>query len=448
MTDVALGVVYLIVTISLLVLAHEGGHYAAARLCRMRVEDFSLFFGPILARLGRRGDTLFHIRAVPFGGFVKIAGMEPEDVSGGMPVLRALASAGAGGTDRLNEAIRKLGRDTMNRINEANVGPGVRAAILEAIGPDSRLTPAGMVELSKLRNASDTTQDEAKLIELVLNAQTRADDEGLFSNKPLHQRAFVIFAGPFASLLFGFLVFCLMGITAGLPTRDSRTTNQVAEVVKGGEAARAGLRTGDYIVAIDGVPVRSGKQMVDTIHGRANKPTVLSVRRGSSTFEVTVTPKPKEFVEENGKKVTYGAIGIAANIELRRVGLLQSVTYGSLRTMDFLIQLVTILSDHRQVKESVGGPIAIGHMATQVQRLGLGPMMLVAAQFSLSLCVLNLLPVPVLDGGHLLLIAVEWIRRRKLSPREVYSAHAIGMGILAMLIIAVTYNDIARLVAG
>lgn len=448
MTDVALGIAYLIVTISLLVLAHEGGHYLAARLCRMRVEDFSLFFGPIVARLGRRGDTLFHIRAIPFGGFVRIAGMEPEDVSGGIPVLRALAEAGQAGTDRLDDAIRKLRRDTLTKVNEANVGADVRTAVLAAIGPDHRLTPEGIVELSKLRHAPGTAEDEKRFIELALNANERAGDAGLFSNKPIHQRAFVIFSGPLASLLFGFFVFCLMGVTVGLPTRDSRTTNQVIEVIKGGEADRIDMRTGDYIVAIDGVAITSGKEMTEAIHSRANKRTVLTIKRGNRTFEAVVTPKPKEFVNDAGKKVIWGAIGIAANIELRRVGMVQAVSFGAIRTWDFIVQLVTILSDHRQAKENVGGPIAMGHMATQVQRLGLGPMMSVAAQFSLSLCVLNLLPVPVLDGGHLLLIAVEWLRRRKLSPREVYSAHAFGLGVLALLIIAVTYNDIARLVAG
>ncbi len=447
MTDIALGIAYLIVTISLLVLAHEGGHYVAARICRMRVEDFSLFFGPIVAKLGRRGDTLFHIRAIPFGGFVRIAGMEPEDVSGGVPVLRAIAVAGRNGLGRLDETIRRMRRDTLAKMNEANVGSEVRAAVLDAIGPDHRLTPEGVVALSKLRHGAEITEDERRFIELALNAHERAGDSGLFSNKPLHQRAFVIFAGPLASLLFGFFVFCLMGVTVGLPTRDSRTTNQVIEVIKGGEADRIGMRTGDYIVAIDGVAVKSGKEMVDAIHGRANKRTVLTIKRGDRTFEATVTPKPKEFVQEDGKKVTWGAIGIAANVELRRVGLTQSVTFGAIRTWDFIVQLVTILSDHRQAKESVGGPIAMGHLATQVQRLGLGPMMSVAAQFSLSLCVLNLLPVPVLDGGHLLLIGVEGLRRRKLSPREVYGAHAFGLGILALLIIAVTYNDIARLLA-
>ncbi|MBM3494464.1 MAG: site-2 protease family protein [Armatimonadetes bacterium] len=448
MTDIALGIVYLIITISLLVIAHEAGHFLAARWFRMRVEDFSLFFGPVLAKLGKWGDTAFHIRAVPFGGFVRISGMEPEDVSGGLPILRAIATASHADSSAMDGVIRRLGRDTMNRMEPANIGDPVREAVKAAIEPSGRLSPTGIVELSKLRAAPGITPDETRFVELVLNAHSRAEDPGLFSNKPLHQRAVVIFAGPLASLVFGCLVLCLMGVTAGLPTKDSRTTNQVAEVMSGSVAQRAGLRSGDWITAINGVKVTSGQQMVDTIHGRADQPTALTVRRGSRTFEVTVTPKPREFQLEDGKKVTWGAIGIAANVELRRVGLVESVQHGVLRTGDFLVQLAVILTDHRQAKDSVGGPIAMGHMATQVQRLGMGPMMLVAAQFSLSLCVLNLLPVPVLDGGHLLLIGVEWLRRRKLSPREVYSAHAVGLGIIALLIVAVTYNDIARLVAG
>jgi regulator of sigma E protease len=448
MIDVALGIVYLIVTISLLVLAHEAGHFLAARHFRMRVEDFSLFFGPVVARLGRWGETVFHIRSVPFGGFVRISGMEPEDVSGGLPVLRAVAASASGDKAAMDTVIRRLGRDTMNKIDPAFVGPEVRQAVVAAIESNGRLAPDGIVALSKLRSAEATSADETRFIELVLNAHARADDPGLFCNKPLHQRALVIAAGPIASLAFGFAVYCAMGMTAGLPTKDNRTTNQVAEVLSGSIAQQAGIRTGDWITGIDGVAVLTGKQLTDTIHGRANKPSVLTIRRGGRTLRVTVTPKPREFVLEDGKKVMWGAIGIAPNVELRRVGPIESVRYGAVRTADFIVQLAVVLSDHRQAKDSVGGPIAMGHMATQVQRLGLGPMMLVAAQFSLSLCVLNLLPVPVLDGGHLLLIGVEGLRRRKLSPREVYGAHAVGLGIIAVLIIVVTYNDIARLVAG
>lgn len=449
MLDVFLGVVFLIFTISVLVLAHEFGHFAAARWCRMRVEDFSLFFGPVVARLGRRGDTSYHIRAIPFGGFVKIAGMEPEDVAGGIPVLRSLSEAFRSSEGSAFEsALRRLSRDTLVKISPERIGARVRDVLASSIGPDARLTGGGLSDLKALRHSPGITEDETKLIELVLNADNRRADPGLYSSKPIYQRAIVIAAGPFASLLFGFLVFCLTGMTAGLPTKDSTTTNQVAQVLPGGEAHRVGLRVGDFITAIDGKEVTSGKQLVDTIHRRLGTTTTITVRRGSATFNATVKPRPYEFTGEDGKKVTWGVIGITANIELRRVGPVESVRVGTLTTYFFVRTMLQVLSDHKQARESVGGPIAMGQIATQVQRLGIGSMMLLAAQFSISLFILNLLPIPVLDGGQLLLLGVEAVRRRKLSPREVYGAHAVGLGIIVLLILAVTFNDIARIIAG
>ncbi len=448
MTDLLLGFVFLIITISLLVLAHEAGHFFAARLCRMRVEDFSLFFGKVIARLGRWGDTEFHLRAVPFGGFVKIAGMEPEEVAAGVPVLRSLVDASRGAGSDMDRTLRRISRDALVKLDPSDIGGEVRSLIVHAIGEERQLTSAGRTELTFLKGSPEITESERQLMELVLNADARRADHGLFSSKPLYQRAFVIVAGPVASLLFGYFIFCLMGVTAGLPTADSQTTNQVAEVISGGEADRVGVRVGDYIVSLDGTPIRSGKQLVDAIHSRAGVPTEITVRRGSTTFTATVTPKPRVFREKDGTKVTWGLIGIAANIELKRVGIVESVRVGTLTTAAFVMKMLEVLSDHREAKENVGGPIAMGQMATQVQRLGLGPMMLLAAQFSISLCILNLLPIPVLDGGQLLLILVEGVRRRKLSPREVYSAHAVGLGILVLLILAVTYNDIARIMRG
>lgn len=449
MTETALGIVFLLITISLLVLAHEFGHYAAARLVGMRVEDFSLFFGPVVARLGRKGDTVFNLRAIPFGGFVRIAGMEPEDVAAGMPILRRLTELQSQPDNQaLDRFIRQLARDSLTKIEPSEVGEAVRSAIIGAVGSDYRLTTEGLLTLREMRAAQPRTESETKLLELVMNADARKADDGLFISKPVHQRAAVILAGPIASLVFGYIVFCIVGMTAGLPAPDSRTTNQVAEVMPGGEAHRAGIRVGDWIIAIDGKPVRSGRQLVDTIHRRTGVATTLTVRRGSRTFEVVVVPKPRVFTDEKGRKVRWGMIGIAANVELRRIGVAESIRVGTITTYAVLAHLLDTLRDQKKARDSVGGPVAMSKMAIEVQRLGLGPMMLLAAQFSLSLFVLNLLPVPVLDGGQLLLLAVEVVRRRKLSPREVYGAYAVGVGLLALLILAVTYNDIVKLIHG
>src|SRR5512138_2636292 len=112
MPDSVLTLIYLLVILSVLVVAHEWGHFIAARMFRMRVEEFSLFFGPRLLRLGKRGDTEYNIRSIPLGGFVRIAGMEPDDISGGRPILEAVRNPRFAETGGVADVVRDLDRDT------------------------------------------------------------------------------------------------------------------------------------------------------------------------------------------------------------------------------------------------------------------------------------------------------------------------------------------------
>lgn len=445
MPDLVKGILYLLVILSVLVVAHELGHFLVAKWFRMRVEEFSLFFGPVLLRLGRRGGTEYNLRAVPLGGFVRIAGMEPDDVSGGRPLLEAVRHPRFVQEETTEQVLRQLDSDTMAGLDATAIGPEVRTFVHTAVGRDGRLTAEGREELRAMREAATVNEAEQKLLDMVLNADARADDEGLYSQKPLYQRALVILAGPVASLLFGYLVFCVMGMTVGLPRNEA--TNQVLEVRKDGAAKAAGMRIGDRIVAINGNPTPDGKSMVDTIHNGLGKRLVLTVERSGETFLMAVTPRPFT-VEEGGKKETVGIIGIIPDLKLRRFGPAASIRAGTLYTVGYLRQIAGTFTNGRRVRETVGGPIAMGQMATAVQRLGIAHLLMMSGAFSLSLGIFNLLPIPILDGGHLVLLAVEKLRRRKLSPREVYRAQMIGVGILALIVTLVMYNDISRTLAG
>jgi regulator of sigma E protease len=443
----AKGIGSLLIIISILVIAHEYGHYAAAKWFKMRVEDFSLFFGRVLWRIGKWGDTVYNIRAVPLGGFVKIAGMEAEDISSGRPVLAAIKSPPAEGEDPLQRFLAQLEKDGTASVDYAAIRPEVRERLAAALNDDGTLTFAGRGDLQELRRSPSLSSDEQNLIEMVLYADTRATDPALYMNKPLYQRAIVIAAGPAASLLFGFVLFCLMGMTVGMPDPDAKPTTQVADVRPGGVAKEAGIRIGDFVRAIDGVPLPDGETMVKTIHASAGKPITLTIERSGRTFEVRVVPKPTEMTGADGVRKTIGLIGITPNFEMRRVGPLESIRDGAYMSYYSLRALVMVLR-RGEVRDSVGGPIAMGQMATAMQRLGLAHLVNMAAMFSLSLGIMNLLPIPILDGGHLLLLAVEKVRRRRLSPREIYRAQLVGLSLLAMLIVFVMYNDIARTLDG
>ncbi len=439
------GIFALIIMISVLVIAHEGGHFAAAKWFKMRVEDFSLFFGPVLWRIGKRDGTEYNVRSVPFGGFVKIAGMEADDISSGQPILLAVRTsvANAVANDPLTTLLRTLEQDGIVSIDPQSISEDVRAALRASFGPDGKMTDDGRADLEALKHSPRITDGEHTLIDIALNADERSRDEALYSNRPIYQRAAVIFAGPLASLIAGFVLFCITGFTVGLP---AEATNQIAYVVPKGVAQKVGLRIGDRIAAINGTPVRDGKALVERIHASNGKRLVLTVQRGGETLTLAVDVPFTYKDEATGKEVREGRIGIQPNSEMRRAGPVESVRVGSLRTYFSLYFLLHALKQ-RQTEE-MGGPIMMGQMTTALQRLGPAHLLTMAASLSLSLGVLNLLPIPILDGGHLLLLAIEKLRRRRLSTREMVSAQMVGLGLIAMLLVFVMYNDIARTISG
>jgi regulator of sigma E protease len=454
--DKITGIVYLIIILSILVIVHEWGHFIVARYFKMRVEEFALFFGKVIWRLGKRGDTEYNVRAVPLGGFVRIAGMEPDDISGGRPVLEALRNPRMDSAEGMDKLLRQLDADTMAGIDPAEVSPEVRQLVREAVGPNGQLLPERIEDLEIKQASPQLSASEKKLIQMVLQAEARSTDPGLYNQKPIYQRALTIFGGPFMSLLFGYFVFCMLGMTVGLPM--GQTTNQI-QVDPSGVAQQAGLLTGDRIVAVNGEPTPRGELLTEKIRANPGKPIQLTIERKGRQILRSLTPRAVEDVKRDSKgapvmgpdgkpvKQTIGRIGVVPSPEMKRLGPLESLKSGTIMTVDYVRLLGTVLFS-KKVKDNVGGPIAMGQQAIALQRLGIAPLLFMMASFSLSLGIMNLLPIPILDGGHLLLLAVEKVRRRKLTPREVYRAQMVGLAMLAVMVVLVMGNDIFRTIAG
>lgn len=445
--DILKTAVYFIAVLSVLIIVHEWGHFIVAKLCKMRVEDFSLFFGKRLIRLGVRNGTEYNIRSVPLGGFVKIAGMEPDDLSNGAPILPATFRMKQPQIQiPIDKTLRGLddeALETLDTVNFDHVSERVLNAVAEAVGEDGRLTDEGREELHSLLTSAGINEDEHRYLETLLSAHALVQDPNGYNAKPLWQRALTIFAGPFMSIFFGFLIFCVMGFTTGIPDLNN-PDNSVGAVIKGKAADKAGMQPGDKIVAINGVKINDWNSMVDLIHNNPGRPIHLVILRDHKTVNVTATPDA-DTVQENGKKVTEGRLGFyPGGMAWRRYTPVAAITQGSdMLYAEVAGTLKTVFSKH--ARDSIGGIVTVARIIHQDSKEGPQNVLFTAGMLSISVGLINLFPIPILDGGHLLLLAIEGIRRRKLSSREVYAAQMIGISIIGVLFVLVMYNDISHL---
>ncbi len=442
--DKIISACYFLAVLSVLVLAHEWGHFIVAKLCGMRVDDFSLFFGKRLIRLGERNGTEYNIRSVPLGGFVKIAGMEPEDVSNGAPLLRRDPKE-----RRFAKILQGLDYEALEQIDPEQISERVEHAVEDAV-EDGKLTTEGEAELFALANGATITAQEQRYIELALATKNYVPDPALYNQKPLWQRAAVIFAGPVMSLFLGYFLFCAMGMTAGLPYPDY-TENVIESVVRGKPADKVGLKPGDRIVQINDTKVTNGEQMVGIIHNNPGVPLRLVVEREKSPLlTLTATPDSVDVSEDSGSgkpASKQGQLGFVPHphIVWERYGVVGAVKTGTTLIVNYVRSTLIVLTHPKLAAGNVGGVLRIAGQIHQDSKEGPWRVVFTAALLSISLGIMNLLPIPVLDGGHLLLLSIEGIRRRKLTGREVYAAQLVGVSIIGVLFVLVMYNDIMGL---
>ena len=428
---------YLLAVLSVLVIAHEWGHYIVAKLCKMRVDDFSLFFGPRLIRLGMRNGTEYNIRSIPLGGYVKIAGMEPEDLTNGSMTLKVNG-----------KGVFLIGLDEARvaAIDVDLVSMTVLSTVEQAVSSEGKLLPQGREDLNDLLLTQGLNPEEHKYIQIVLDAENYTPDPNGYNQKPLWQRAITIFAGPLMSFAFGYVLFCVMGFTMGLPyvIHD----NMISAIVDKKPAALAGIKPGDKIVQIDDKKITDGDSMVEAIHNSIGKTLSITVLRGTERLTKSVRPyEGKADVLVDGKVVnkTVGLIGIAPHPQMvwKTYTPIAAIERGTeLVKLQVVGTITTIFSRH--VGDNASGIIGITAMIHEDSKQGPRQVMLTAAFLSLSLGIINLFPIPVLDGGHLLLLAWEGLRRRKLSGKEVYTAQLVGISIIGVLFFLVLYKDIMR----
>ena len=345
-----MNIVISIIVIGVLIIVHEWGHFFCARKLGVRVEKFSLGFGPELFKRKRKG-TEYSIAAIPLGGFVKMAG------------------------DNL--------------------------------------------------------------------AESKGAPDEFLSQSP-GRRFWIIACGPLVNYFLGFLFFCAVCFL-GYPS----LTTKVGGLVEGFGAERAGVQAGDKITAIDGQKVTYWEELQKIIYSKkANDKVVLSVLRDGKEKNIEVLLKEEKINDALGQKKQVALLGIKQSEEFVTVkyGLFASFIKGAERTWELTRMMVRALwllaSGQLSLRESVTGPVGIVIVIGEVAKLGFVMLLHLVAVLSISLAIFNFLPLPVLDGGHIALLALEKIRKRPISLKTEQIIARVGFALLLSLVVFVTYNDI------
>jgi regulator of sigma E protease len=278
--------------------------------------------------------------------------------------------------------------------------------------------------------------------------EARLEPERAFLGHPW--RAAIVAAGPAMNFVFAFLAYALLFVAVGvdLPSKEPR----VGGVSSGLPAEQAGLRPGDRVLAVSGVPIETWEQLSSAVMASKGERLQLLVDRGGARFTIDVTPALHDnrtiFGEAAGQVYR---IGIENALELTRVGPLSAVGMAGQQTWTMSAMVVkglVLMVQGRVPLRELGGPIAIARAAGQQARAGARAFLSMLAFLSINLAVLNLLPIPALDGGHLAFFAIEGVMRRPLHQRHREIAQHIGLLLLITLMVFVFYNDIHRLVQG
>ncbi len=275
-----------------------------------------------------------------------------------------------------------------------------------------------------------------------------------FNTQPAWKRAAIIIAGPVFNLVLAYIIFVSFlstGIPVIIPNLDSISPT-IDSVLEDSPAMKAGLMEDDTIVAISDESIDDWTGMSEIISKNVGRELPLRVIRGDEIIELKVTPEPNSIKDEEGKDIVVGRIGITKKLNFHVIeseGILLAPLKGAEALYEWCVltlEVVVKLFSGSLSPKQVGGPILIVDAAAKAASVGLVTYFNFIAIISINLAVLNLLPVPVLDGGHLMFLSIEAIRRRPLSEKVMAIANKVGLTLLLMLIAFVFYNDITRII--
>lgn len=352
-----------LVVLTVLVFVHEFGHYYIARRNGVRVEVFSIGFGPEIFGFHDRAGTRWKFSAIPLGGYVKMFG-----------------------------------------------------------DADPASTPG-----AELPHMSESEKAVS------------------FHHKRLGQRAAVVAAGPLANFAFALVALTILFATAG----QSFTPPDVGGIQPGSAAERAGLQPGDEIVAIDGTGIQRFEEIRQVVSMNPGRPLAFDIKRDGKPLTLTATPDASEVTDRFGNVHRIGLLGISrSGTENRRHDPLSAAWQAGREVFGMIGGTFTALGqmvEGSRGTEELGGPLRIAQMSGEVAQTGIYTMIWFMAFLSVNLGLINLFPIPMLDGGHLLFYGIEAMRGRPLGPRAQEYGFRIGLALVLSLMVFATWNDLVQL---
>jgi len=340
-----LSIAIAIIGLGLLVVLHEGGHYLAARLCGMRVEKFSIGFGPTLIGF-KRGETTFQIAPIPLGGFVQITGLNPHE------------------------------------------------------------------EFDK-------------------------NDPFVYPNRPHWMRMFTIVAGPLANFVTAFVIMFFVFTTLGVPMPSQN--ERIVDVGPGSAAAAAGLKPGDIIAEADGQAIGPKHTIAEQIKQRQGAAMNLKILRDGQTIPMTITPRQQDGAFRIGVQIdhydlTKLPVGAATK---------EAVIYPYEKSKLILAGLYNMVTGRE--KAELSGPIGITREIARAANRSVWDYFGIIAMLSVYLGLFNLLPLPALDGGRAMFLAIEAVIRKRINPRIEAAVHTVGLVFLLGVLLIVSFKDFTRM---
>ncbi|KYG35026.1 RIP metalloprotease RseP [Alkalihalobacillus trypoxylicola] len=409
-----------IVVFGLLVFIHEWGHLVFAKRAGILCREFAIGFGPKIFSF-ERNETIYTIRLLPLGGYVRMAGEDPEtiQIKPGYDIGLVLNNE-----DKVEKII----------INNKSKHPEARVVQVEQIDLEHALEIVAYDEHDE--KVTYSVDEKAKLIQDEIATQI-APWHRQFGSKTVGQRSLAIFAGPLMNFVLAFVLFTLFALFQGLPVDEAR----IGQITDEGVAKEAGLMEGDVVLSIDSSPVDSWIDMTAVIQQNPNEPIDFEINRNGEALVIEVTPAERE----NPQGEAEGFIGIMQPSEFSLFG---SIVFGAQETWFFTTMIFDVLSLILTGDFSidyVAGPVGIYNYTGEAAALGIFVLMRWAAALSVNLGIINLLPIPAMDGGRLVFLGLEAVRGKPIDPQKEGMVHFVGFALLFLLVIVVTWNDINRL---